>query len=106
MRSILCLHGLISAVFPLLPTCGHQETTRILDVSWHMPSSPRNPTEEYLAGPRIPHAHRWDLDQIAESSEGAGGPAGLGHMMPSAERFVAACGAWSGRAHRPAGERG
>ncbi len=56
-----------------------------------MPNSPRNPNEEFLQGPRIPHAQRWDVDIIAEDSESLGGPKGLGHMMPSKEKFAEAC---------------
>lgn len=71
-------------------------------------SPPRNPTTEYLTGPRIPSAIRWDLDAIAtpkrsssttnpgESEEwlnsGLGeNSLGLGHMLPSPKRFSQAC---------------
>jgi thiosulfate/3-mercaptopyruvate sulfurtransferase len=56
-----------------------------------MPNSPRNPNEEFLQGPRIPSASRWDLDAISEDSESLGGPKGLGHMMPSPQKFAEAC---------------
>lgn len=58
-----------------------------------MPNSPRNPNEEFIQGPRIPQAQRWDVDVIAEDSENLGGPKGLGHMMPSREKFAEACSA-------------
>ncbi|KAJ9094122.1 hypothetical protein QFC19_008074 [Naganishia cerealis] len=86
-----------------------RKTTKILDVSWHMPNSPRNATREYLAGPRIPGALRWDLDKIAnpktddtlQSADGepdewatsglARNDLGLGHMLPGPKRFATAC---------------
>ncbi|KAJ9098656.1 hypothetical protein QFC21_004304 [Naganishia friedmannii] len=86
-----------------------KKTTKVLDVSWHMPNSARNPTQDYLAGPRIPGALRWDLDKIANPktddavrlSDGesddwkASGLAknelGLGHMLPGPKRFASAC---------------
>ncbi|KAJ9122531.1 hypothetical protein QFC22_001960 [Naganishia vaughanmartiniae] len=64
---------------------------------------------EYLAGPRIPGALRWDLDKIAnpktdnavkasdgesdewESSGLARNELGLGHMLPGPKRFATAC---------------
>ncbi|GHJ87446.1 hypothetical protein NliqN6_3848 [Naganishia liquefaciens] len=84
-------------------------TTKVLDVSWHMPNSARKPTPEYLAGPRIPGALRWDLDRIANPktaeasaraedepeawrvSELAENILGLGHMLPGPRRFAEAC---------------
>lgn len=76
-----------------------------------MPNSPRKPTAEYLAGPRIPGAIRWDLDKIANPKTDAGGLSsgsqvepkewvgsgmerndlGLGHMLPGPARFAEAC---------------
>lgn len=81
------------------------DTTKVLDVSWHMPNltPPRNGTIEFETLPRIPQAIRWDLDEIAtpKSSKddvypklGAGGyvnELGLGHMMPSPKKFAEAC---------------
>jgi hypothetical protein len=86
-----------------------KKTTKVLDVSWHMPNSSRNPTQEYLAGPRIPGALRWDLDKIAnpKTDDAATSPdgepddwktsglaqneLGLGHMLPGPKRFATAC---------------
>jgi thiosulfate/3-mercaptopyruvate sulfurtransferase len=72
-----------------------------------MPNSPRKPTAEYLAGPRIPGAIRWDLDKIANPRTDAGAglaepeewtssglernDLGLGHMLPGPARFAEAC---------------
>ncbi|WVQ80679.1 hypothetical protein IAT38_002784 [Cryptococcus sp. DSM 104549] len=61
-------------------------TTLPLDASWHMPGSPRSSVAEYLSGPRIPGALRFDLDEVAELSLDKN-PLGLTHMLPSAERF-------------------
>jgi len=58
-----------------------------------MPNSPLKPNEVFLQGPRIPSASRWDLDAISEDSESLGGPKGLGHMMPSPQKFAGACSA-------------
>lgn len=63
---------------------------KLLDASWHMPnlSPPRSGTQEYLSGPRLPGAFRWDVDQIATR-----GPSvrGLPHMMPDPPTFAKAC---------------
>lgn len=77
---------------------GNQATTKILDVSWHMPNLavPRDATAEFAAGPRIPRAIRWDLDEVATRKGEDGNELGLGHMMPSGERFREACGELSG----------
>jgi thiosulfate/3-mercaptopyruvate sulfurtransferase len=57
-----------------------------------MPNSPRNPHEEFLSGPRIPQAIRWDVDAISTPKTNSElNPLGLGHMMPSPETFSAAC---------------
>ncbi|KAH8082337.1 Rhodanese-like domain-containing protein [Filobasidium floriforme] len=67
-------------------------STKILDASWHMPNSPRNPNTEFLTGPRIPQAIRWDVDAISvPKTDSELNPLGLGHMMPSPETFSAAC---------------
>ena len=60
-----------------------------LDVSWHMPNSNRSALAEYLTGPRIPNARRFDLDEVAELDI-AKNPLSLTHMLPSAETFQAA----------------
>lgn len=81
-------------------------TTKILDASWHMPNSSRNAAQEYLNGPRIPKALRWDVDKVATtkttasdpdephswtSSSLSQNPLGLGHMMPGPAKFAKAC---------------
>ncbi|WVQ72825.1 hypothetical protein IAR50_002385 [Cryptococcus sp. DSM 104548] len=63
-----------------------KQTTLPLDTSWHMPNSPRSAVAEYLQGPRIPHALRFDLDTVAELAVDKN-PLSLGHMLPSKERF-------------------
>jgi thiosulfate/3-mercaptopyruvate sulfurtransferase len=55
---------------------------RILDASWHMPDSGRNPTEEYAAA-HIPGAHFFDVDEISDTGSS------LPHMAPPTEKFVA-----------------
>lgn len=61
-------------------------STRILDVTWFMPNSPRNAKEEF-GRLRIPGAKYLDLDEVAAPSD-----MGLKHMMPSSEQFRDACG--------------
>lgn len=73
--------------FKELPTT----TTLPLDVSWHMPNSNRSPAAEFLTGPRIPGARRFDLDDVAELDIGKN-PLSLVHMLPTKERFAEACG--------------
>ena len=67
-----------------------QGTTIPVDCSWHMPNSPRSAMAEYLSGPRIPQARRFDLDEVAELDIGLN-PLSLTHMMPSQERFAQEC---------------
>lgn len=55
-----------------------------------MPNSPRSALAEYLQGPRIPGAKRFDLDEVAEVDIGKN-PLSLTHMLPSAEKFKEAC---------------
>lgn len=56
-----------------------------------MPGSPRSALAEYLSGPRIPHAKRFDLDEVAELDISKN-PLSLTHMLPSKETFKEACG--------------
>jgi hypothetical protein len=56
-----------------------------------MPNSDRSALAEYLAGPRLPHARRFDLDEIAEL-EPDKNPLGLTHMIPSKDKFKEECG--------------
>lgn len=62
-----------------------------LDVSWHMPNSPRDANKEYAQGPRIPLARRFDLDVVAEPKDSPTNPLALGHMMPTPDKFAEAC---------------
>ncbi|WVR06421.1 hypothetical protein IAU60_003452 [Kwoniella sp. DSM 27419] len=57
-----------------------------LDVSWHMPNSTRSAVAEYLSGPRLPAAKRFDLDEVAEL-EVEKNPLSLTHMLPTKEKF-------------------
>ncbi|ORX37307.1 Rhodanese-like domain-containing protein [Kockovaella imperatae] len=68
-----------------------KNSTIPLDVSWHMPNNPRSALADYLAGPRIPNARRWDLDEVAELDPRKN-PLSLTHMLPSKELFAEACG--------------
>ena len=63
-----------------------QKKISILDASWFMPNSPRNPFQEFISK-RIPGAQFLDLDQVASQH-----PLGLKHMMPSEVAFAQACG--------------
>ena len=67
-----------------------QATTIPLDVSWHMPNSTRSAVAEFLSGPRLPGAQRFDLDEVAELDV-AKNPLSLTHMLPTAEKFGEAC---------------
>ncbi|KAK4685501.1 thiosulfate/3-mercaptopyruvate sulfurtransferase, partial [Tremellales sp. Uapishka_1] len=55
-----------------------------------MPNSTRSSVAEYLAGPRLPGARRFDLDEVSELSMEKN-PLGLGHMLPSKEKFQKEC---------------
>ncbi|KAK0557065.1 hypothetical protein OC846_000712 [Tilletia horrida] len=63
-----------------------------LDATWFMPNlnPPRNAHAEFRAGPRIPQARFWDVDEVADKSviEDIGSP--LPHMMPDGETFAKA----------------
>jgi thiosulfate/3-mercaptopyruvate sulfurtransferase len=52
----------------------------IVDASWHLPSTGRNARAEFAAG-RIPGAHFFDIDEIADTEST------LPHMLPSPEKF-------------------
>ncbi|WP_420497081.1 3-mercaptopyruvate sulfurtransferase [Sneathiella sedimenti] len=53
---------------------------RIVDASWHMPATNRNPRAEYDAE-HIPGAVFFDIDEIADTDNP------LPHMVPSPEKF-------------------
>ncbi|MCB1379867.1 MAG: 3-mercaptopyruvate sulfurtransferase [Alphaproteobacteria bacterium] len=52
----------------------------VIDASWHLPTSGRNPRTEFQAS-RIPGAQFFDIDDISDSASH------LPHMLPSAEKF-------------------
>ena len=60
-----------------------QADLRILDASWHMPSSGRSGREDYLAA-HIPGAQFLDIDALSDRSNPAP------HMLPPASDFGAA----------------
>jgi thiosulfate/3-mercaptopyruvate sulfurtransferase len=55
----------------------------ILDASWHMPGSPRDPKAEYIAG-HIPGAVRFDIDAISDHDNP------LPHMLSPPSVFATA----------------
>jgi len=55
---------------------------RVLDGSWYLPSSGRDPYAEFLAG-HVPNARFFDLDEISDRSTP------LPHMLPPAAQFAA-----------------
>lgn len=54
---------------------------RVLDGSWHMPATGRDPKAEYDAA-HIPGARFFDIDDIAD------GRSSLPHMVPPVEKFM------------------
>lgn len=54
---------------------------RIVDASWFMPGTPRDPKEEFLQA-HIPGAVFFDIDEIADETSD------LPHMLPSAIKFA------------------
>jgi len=54
---------------------------RILDASWHMAETGRNPHAEYLAG-HIPGARFFDIEEISDQRSS------LPHMAPPPEKFI------------------
>ncbi|MEZ5750428.1 MAG: 3-mercaptopyruvate sulfurtransferase [Paracoccaceae bacterium] len=54
---------------------------RIIDASWHMPATGRNPRAEYEAE-HIPGARFFDIDEIADHRSA------LPHMAPPVEKFI------------------
>jgi thiosulfate/3-mercaptopyruvate sulfurtransferase len=59
----------------------HDPDLVILDASWHMPATGRDPHAEYLAG-HIPGAVFFDIDGIADKTTD------LPHMLPTPEDFA------------------
>lgn len=86
--------GVTSGITRVTDTMSHdtdvQSTTKPIDCSWHMPNSTRSALAEYLSGPRIPNARRFDLDEVAELEPDTN-PLSLSHMMPKQERFAQEC---------------
>jgi thiosulfate/3-mercaptopyruvate sulfurtransferase len=58
---------------------------RVLDGSWHMPQTRRDPRAEFLAG-HVPGAAFFDIDAIADHTTS------LPHMLPTADAFADAVG--------------
>lgn len=56
---------------------------RVIDASWYMPGTPRDPDAEFLER-HIPGAVRFNYDEIADRSSG------LPHMLPSPAEFATA----------------
>ncbi|MGF1447757.1 MAG: 3-mercaptopyruvate sulfurtransferase [Pikeienuella sp.] len=56
---------------------------RVVDGSWHLPETGRDPYAEYEAG-HIPGARFFDIDRIADRASA------LPHMLPPVEQFVSA----------------
>ncbi|KAF9649036.1 Rhodanese-like protein, partial [Thelephora ganbajun] len=56
-----------------------------VDVSWHMPNSPRKAREEFL-DKRLPQARFLDLDEVAKDHQ-----LGLKHMIPDPQVFAKFC---------------
>ncbi|BGP25638.1 thiosulfate/3-mercaptopyruvate sulfurtransferase [Rhodotorula toruloides] len=69
----------------LLSSKNEEELPCVLDASWHMPGSGRQPFQEYRKK-RIEGAAFWDVDQIASKSD-----VGVPHNMPSVSQFEDAC---------------
>ena len=61
----------------------HDANLRILDASWYLPGSTRNPVAEF-AQAHIPGAAFFDIDVVAETMTS------LPHMLPRADVFAAA----------------
>lgn len=55
----------------------------IIDASWHMPATKRNPRAEY-ASEHIPGAMFFDIEGCCDTASG------LPHMLPAAEQFASA----------------
>lgn len=55
----------------------------VLDASWFLPGTPRDPEAEFAAG-HIPGARRFDIDAVSDRSSP------LPHMLPSPTEFTAA----------------
>ena len=59
----------------------HDPDLRVIDGSWHLPDSGRNPRAEYDSE-HIPGARFFDLDEISDSESP------YPHMVPQPEKFV------------------
>lgn len=60
-----------------------QPGLRVLDASWHLPASHRDPRAEYAAG-HVPGALFFDLDAVSDHATA------LPHMLPQADAFARA----------------
>ncbi|KAL3797979.1 hypothetical protein HJC23_013217 [Cyclotella cryptica] len=61
-----------------------------IDGSWYMPADSRNARSQFQAGPRIPAARFFDIDDIAPSPRSSANPKGLPHMKPCPKQFAVA----------------
>ncbi|KAF8078382.1 Rhodanese-like domain-containing protein [Lyophyllum atratum] len=68
-----------------LRSLSSEKNVSLLDASWFMPNSPRQPRQEFISK-RIPGAQFLDLDEVASSH-----PLGLKHMMPQERVFADVC---------------
>ncbi|PFH50741.1 hypothetical protein AMATHDRAFT_75429 [Amanita thiersii Skay4041] len=66
-------------------TLSKENSVRLLDVTWFMPNSPRNASEEFKLR-RLPGAQFLDIDHVASAHH-----LGLKHMMPTQRVFADAC---------------
>lgn len=57
---------------------------RILDASWYLPGSTRDPHAEYQAA-HVPGARFFDIDEISDTASA------LPHMAPPPEKFMSRC---------------
>jgi thiosulfate/3-mercaptopyruvate sulfurtransferase len=63
----------------------HEPGVRVVDASWHLPTSGRHAGEEFLAA-HIPGAVFLDIDRVADTGSD------LPHMLPEPEQFAEAVG--------------
>jgi len=75
-----------------LERAGSADPIRLVDATWYLPNSPYAAPEgsggaraEYLAGPRLPGAVFFDIDEVASPD-----PNGVPHMLPTEETFASA----------------
>ncbi|UZJ51910.1 hypothetical protein CBS101457_001230 [Exobasidium rhododendri] len=75
---------------------GQENGIRVLDATWFMPNVKRDALQEFTRGPRLPRSTFWDVESVASLKDEVDinghslNPLGLGHMMPSPEKFAKA----------------